>query len=85
MSTGNLPGSKWLPARKAENFTAIYEPIVWKMWEPRRLKTLWASTACFIFYSWCLLSQCSILDFATLTILGDLYKCRIFFVIHSCR
>jgi hypothetical protein len=25
------------PARKAENFIAICEPIVQKMWEPRRL------------------------------------------------
>jgi hypothetical protein len=24
----------------------IYEPIVYKMWEPQHLKTLWASTAC---------------------------------------
>jgi hypothetical protein len=29
------------------NLTAIFEPIVWKMWEPRRPTTLWASTACF--------------------------------------
>jgi hypothetical protein len=28
MSTKNLPGAKGLPARKAENLTAIYEPIV---------------------------------------------------------
>jgi hypothetical protein len=28
MSTRNLPGGKWLPACKAENITAIYEPIV---------------------------------------------------------
>jgi hypothetical protein len=27
MSTRNLPGGKWLPARKADNFTAICEPI----------------------------------------------------------
>jgi hypothetical protein len=32
------------PARKADNFTAICEPIVCKMCEPRRLTTLWAST-----------------------------------------
>jgi hypothetical protein len=28
MSIGNLPGGKWRPARKADNFTAICEPIV---------------------------------------------------------
>jgi hypothetical protein len=28
MSTGNLPGSKGPPARKADNLTTIYEPIV---------------------------------------------------------
>jgi hypothetical protein len=28
MSTRNLPGSKEQPARKADNLTAIYEPIV---------------------------------------------------------
>jgi hypothetical protein len=28
MSTRNLSGGKGLPAREAENFTAIYEPIV---------------------------------------------------------
>jgi hypothetical protein len=47
MSTGNLPGDKGRPARKADNLTAICEPIVWKMWELRRLTTLWASTACY--------------------------------------
>jgi hypothetical protein len=43
MSTGNLPGGKG--GRCADNLNAIYEPTVWKMWEPRRLTTLWASTA----------------------------------------
>jgi hypothetical protein len=44
---------KWVPeifgrpTRKADNLTAICEPIVYKMWEPRRLTTLWASTACY--------------------------------------
>jgi hypothetical protein len=28
MSTRNLPGGKEWSARKADNFTAIYEPIV---------------------------------------------------------
>jgi hypothetical protein len=46
MSTRNLPGGKGRPTRKADILTAICEPIVYKMWEPRRLTTLWASTAC---------------------------------------
>jgi hypothetical protein len=44
MSTRNLPGSKGWPARKTD-LTAIFEPSVQKMWEPRRLTTLWTSTA----------------------------------------
>jgi hypothetical protein len=48
MSTSNLPGAcKERPARQAENLTAICEPTVYKMWEPRRLTTLWAFTACY--------------------------------------
>jgi hypothetical protein len=47
MGTRNLPGDKGRSARKADNLTAICEPIVLKMWEPRRLVTLWASTACY--------------------------------------
>jgi hypothetical protein len=31
MSTRNLPGGKRRPARKADNLTAIYELIVYKM------------------------------------------------------
>jgi hypothetical protein len=31
----------------ADNFTAIFESIVKKMWEPRRLTILWASAACY--------------------------------------
>jgi hypothetical protein len=46
-TTKNLLGGKGRSARKAGNFTAICEPIVWKMWEPRRLTTVWASTACY--------------------------------------
>jgi hypothetical protein len=45
MSTRNLPEVKRRPAHKADSLTAICEPIVWKMWEPRRLTTLWAFTA----------------------------------------
>jgi hypothetical protein len=33
--------------RKADNLIAICEPIAQKMWEPRRLTTLWATTACY--------------------------------------
>jgi hypothetical protein len=33
--------------RKADNLTVICESIVYKMWEPRRLRTLWTSTACY--------------------------------------
>jgi hypothetical protein len=32
MSTRNLPGGKERPTRKADNLTAICEPIVRKMW-----------------------------------------------------
>jgi hypothetical protein len=35
------------PVRKSDNLTTICEPIFWKMWEPRHLTTLWASTACY--------------------------------------
>jgi hypothetical protein len=46
MSTRNIPGGKGRLARKAD-LTSICEPIVWKIWEPQRLTTLWASTACY--------------------------------------
>jgi hypothetical protein len=45
MSASNLLGGKGRPARKANNLTAICKPIIKKLWEPRRLTTLWASTA----------------------------------------
>jgi hypothetical protein len=35
------------PARKADNLNAICEPTVYRMWQPRRLTTLWASTVCY--------------------------------------
>jgi hypothetical protein len=35
-STRNPPGGKRRPALEADNLTAIFEPIVYKMWEPRR-------------------------------------------------
>jgi hypothetical protein len=47
MSTRNLPGDKGRPEHKIDSFTVICEPIVKKMWEPGRLTTLWASTACY--------------------------------------
>jgi hypothetical protein len=40
ISTRNLPGGKRRPGRKADNLTVICEPIVYKMWEPRRLTIL---------------------------------------------
>jgi hypothetical protein len=51
MSTRNLPTGKGRSATKTDDFNAICEPT--KMWEPRRLTTLWAFTACysFTFYS----------------------------------
>jgi hypothetical protein len=33
--------------RKADNLSVICEPIIWKIWDSRRLTTLWASTACY--------------------------------------
>jgi hypothetical protein len=47
MSARNLPGVRGWPARKADKLTAICEPIVYEIWDPRRLTTLWASTACY--------------------------------------
>jgi hypothetical protein len=47
LCTRNLPGGKVRPAREADNLTAICEPIVQKMLEPRRLTTLWAFTTCY--------------------------------------
>jgi hypothetical protein len=39
--------SKARSVRKADNLTAISEPIVKVMWDPQRLRTLWAFTACY--------------------------------------
>jgi hypothetical protein len=47
MCTRNLLGGKGQPVRKVENLTAICEQTDYKMWEPRRLTTLWATTACY--------------------------------------
>jgi hypothetical protein len=40
-------GGKGRLARKADNLTANCEPIVYIMWDPQRLTTLWASIACY--------------------------------------
>jgi hypothetical protein len=45
MSIRNLPGGEGRQERKADNLTAICEPIVYVIWEPRRLTILWASMA----------------------------------------
>jgi hypothetical protein len=49
MSTSNIPGGKALPARKADNLTAISEPIALNgrgcLYGFQRLKTIEASTA----------------------------------------
>jgi hypothetical protein len=45
MSTRNILGGKGRTARKGDNLTAICEKIFQKMWEPRCLTILWASTA----------------------------------------
>jgi hypothetical protein len=47
MSARNLPGGKGRLARKGDNLDAICEPTIKKTWKPRRLTTLWASTACY--------------------------------------
>jgi hypothetical protein len=44
MSTRNLPAGKGRPSHRAD-ITAICEQTAYKMWDPRRLTTLWASTA----------------------------------------
>jgi hypothetical protein len=36
---GNSGGNA-LPARKADNLTTIYEPIVYTVWDPQHLATL---------------------------------------------
>jgi hypothetical protein len=46
ISARYLPGGKGRPARKDKNLSAICQAILYKMWEPRRLTNLWASTAC---------------------------------------
>jgi hypothetical protein len=48
ISTRNILRCRGQPACKSDNITAICELAVWKMWEPRRLRTLRASTACYM-------------------------------------
>jgi hypothetical protein len=50
MRTRNLPGGKGRPVPKADNLTVICEPIVKKMWEPRRVTTPGAFMACYLFF-----------------------------------
>jgi hypothetical protein len=47
MNIRNIPGDKKRWTRKADNLTAICEPIVQKILDPPRLTTLRASTACY--------------------------------------
>jgi hypothetical protein len=47
ISTRKLPSGKRRLPRKADNLTAISEPTVQKIWQPRHLTTLWASMACY--------------------------------------
>jgi hypothetical protein len=43
MCTRNILGGKGRLELKYDNLTAIFEPIFYKIWEPRRVTTLWAS------------------------------------------
>jgi hypothetical protein len=43
---GIILASKALQTRKAD-FTAIWKPTVYEMWDPQRLTTLWVSTTCY--------------------------------------
>jgi hypothetical protein len=47
MSTRTLPGGKEWLAPKANNLIPICDPTVSKIYEPRRLTTLWDSTVCY--------------------------------------
>jgi hypothetical protein len=62
---------KGRPACKADNLTAIYEPIVWKMWEPRRLSAQWASMACYINSFTFLVLYCYVFEVPWLIIIGS--------------
>jgi hypothetical protein len=56
-------GCKGWSVLKADNFTAICEPIVLKMWEPRPLTPLWAFMDCYreSFFFSCVISSCATL------------------------
>jgi hypothetical protein len=58
MNTRNLPKGKGLSEHTADNLIAICKSIVYKMWRPRRLTCLWASTA---FYDRIALIKCTLL------------------------
>jgi hypothetical protein len=45
MNTRNLPGGKGQTVCGADILTTICEPTVYKMWECRRITTLWAFMA----------------------------------------
>jgi hypothetical protein len=45
LMSGIFLGVKGRPVRRADKFTAICEPNIYKMWERQRLTALWASTA----------------------------------------
>jgi hypothetical protein len=47
LGTRNLSEDEEQQARKADNLAVFCPPIVYKTWEPPRLTTLWASTACY--------------------------------------
>jgi hypothetical protein len=47
MITRNVREGKGRLAHKADNLTAKCEPVIKKMWEPRRLTTLWARMSCY--------------------------------------
>jgi hypothetical protein len=82
MSTRNLPGSNGQPERKADNLTAIYEPIVWKMWEPRRAPR--AARDSFTFYLYPFLLPTFSLDISA-NISSVLLFCHIMVFINYCN
>jgi hypothetical protein len=65
ISARNLHGGYARPVRKADILTTIREHFVYKMWEPRRLTTVWTSTACyrdsfaFLYNQYPILSPCA--------------------------
>jgi hypothetical protein len=40
-------GSRVRPVHRADNLTAIREPIVYTMWDPQQLTVIQVSTACY--------------------------------------